>query len=141
MKVYLSITIGNLSKYEEECKAYELGKGFISKNASWVAEDLNEGEFLNNEKLNLLVEMVDNQPEYKDKLIQFNPPQKLKGGRLVFELDEKNCPKTSSNFYHLCKGDKGLSKPSKKPLHYLNTTLFRVVSGYIAQGGDITRGS
>ncbi|RUP47963.1 cyclophilin-like domain-containing protein [Jimgerdemannia flammicorona] len=29
---------------------------------------------------------------------------------------------------------------SKKPLHYLHTRLHRVVPGFVAQGGDVTRG-
>ena len=62
-------------------------------------------------------------------------------GRLVFELFEKVCPKTSANFRALCNGSKGFSKlDKKKPLHYRDCPLHRLVPDYVIQGGDILRG-
>ena len=40
----------------------------------------------------------------------------------------------------MCTGEKGTGKGSGKPLSYLNTPFHRVVSGFVAQGGDIVRG-
>ena len=49
--------------------------------------------------------------------------------------------KTRNNFVALCTGEKGACKnaPNKK-LHYLDCPMHRIVKGFVAQGGDITRG-
>lgn len=57
--------------------------------------------------------------------------------RLVFELFDET-PKTADNFWHLCKGDKGIGK-SGKPLHYKGSPFHRVITNFMAQGGDFTR--
>jgi len=61
---------------------------------------------------------------------------------LVFSLDPSaELAKARNNFLALCKGDKGACKnaPNKR-LHYLRSPIHRIVRGYVAQGGDITRG-
>ncbi|KAL0061763.1 hypothetical protein AAF712_011366 [Marasmius tenuissimus] len=70
----------------------------------------------------------------------FQPPKPLLAGRITFELDD-SCPKTKQNFMALCTGEKGnvKSAPNKK-LHYLDCPIHRVVQGFVAQGGDVTRG-
>ena len=63
-------------------------------------------------------------------------------GRLVFKLDPaQGLAKTRANFVALCTGEKGACKhaPNKK-LHYLECPLHRIVKGFVAQGGDVTRG-
>jgi len=66
----------------------------------------------------------------------------LLAGRLVFELSsESGLSKTVTNFKALCTGEKGICKQAPtKNLHYLETPIHRIVKGYIAQGGDVTRG-
>ena len=49
-------------------------------------------------------------------------------------------PKTSANFLGLCTGDYGISKLSKKRLHYLGCKLHRIVEDMFIEGGDITLG-
>lgn len=69
-------------------------------------------------------------------------PEPLVAGRLVFALDEsQGLSKTRQNFIALCRGDHGMAKnaPNKK-LHYFQTPIHRVSKGFVAQGGDITRG-
>ena len=57
-------------------------------------------------------------------------------GRITFQLFD-NTPLTSENFRALCTGEKGIGK-SGKPLHYKNCPFHRIISGFMAQGGDFT---
>ena len=61
-------------------------------------------------------------------------------GRIVFGLFGDVVPKTVDNFAHLCAGDKGTASDGKTPLHYKNSPFHRIINGFMAQGGDITRG-
>jgi cyclophilin family peptidyl-prolyl cis-trans isomerase len=63
--------------------------------------------------------------------------------RLVFRLFTDLCPITCENFLALCKGP---SSPGQlgscgKPLHYKNTPVHRVQSGFVMQAGDISMGN
>ena len=49
-------------------------------------------------------------------------------------------PKTSENFYCLCTGEKGKGQ-SGKDLHFKKSAFHRVIPGFMAQGGDFTRGN
>ena len=67
-----------------------------------------------------------------------------KMGRVVYGLYGNAYPKTVENFRCLCTGEKGavrVAKSKKIPpirLHYKGTTIFRVVPGFVCQGGDVT---
>ncbi len=56
-------------------------------------------------------------------------------GRMVFELYADVVPKTAENFRSLCCGD------NKEGLTYKGSPYHRVIPGFMAQGGDITRGN
>lgn len=74
--------------------------------------------------------------------MKFLPPPPLLVGRLVFDLDSSHgLTKTTTNFIALCTGEKGMCKnaPNKK-LHFIDCPIHRIVSGFVAQGGDVTRG-
>jgi peptidylprolyl isomerase len=58
-------------------------------------------------------------------------------GRVTMELFADQCPKTAENFRALCTGEKGMGK-SGKPLHYKGSPFHRVISEFMAQGGDFT---
>lgn len=55
-------------------------------------------------------------------------------GRLEIELFADVVPRTAENFRCLCTGERG------RDLHYKGATFHRIVPGFMAQGGDITKG-
>jgi len=55
-------------------------------------------------------------------------------GRLEIELFADIVPRTAENFRCLCTGERG------RDLHFKGATFHRIVPGFVAQGGDITRG-
>eukprot|EP00808_Paulinella_micropora_P005847 g4721.t1 len=61
--------------------------------------------------------------------------------RVVLKLYDEAAPLAVQNFTRLCSGELGLSKQSRKPLHYAGTPFHRVVCGFVAQTGDIVFGN
>lgn len=61
-------------------------------------------------------------------------------GRITFELFADSVPKTAENFRALCTGEKGEGK-SGKPLHYKGSGFHRIITKFMCQGGDFTRGN
>lgn len=62
-------------------------------------------------------------------------------GRIIFELYFNITPKTCENFRSLCTGERGISQLSLKNLTYKNSCFHRIINGFMAQGGDFTKGN
>ena len=61
-----------------------------------------------------------------------------KAGTIVIELFKNIAPQTAENFRQLCTGEAGKSKISGKMLTYKNSCFHRIITGFMAQGGDFT---
>lgn len=66
-------------------------------------------------------------------------PAEVTHHRLVIGLFGNAVPKTAYNFYRLCTGEAGYA-PNGAALHYKGVAFHRVIPGFMAQGGDISRG-
>ncbi|KAF0909370.1 hypothetical protein E2562_035811 [Oryza meyeriana var. granulata] len=60
--------------------------------------------------------------------------------RITFQLFSDVVPKTAENFRALCTGERGLGASTQKPLHFKGTNFHRILKGFMAQGGDFSRG-
>lgn len=138
-KVFLEIKIGDVEKYDDASRRYLKAKAWVKQWSStygFVSDDLDQ---LTLEDKETAKDILASDPTATSEKWLIDAPEPLKGGRIEIELFDKECPKTCENFVALCQGGK-VGKSSKKPLYYKNTRMFRLVSDFIVQGGDVTRG-
>ncbi|KAI8819453.1 cyclophilin [Fimicolochytrium jonesii] len=139
--VFLDIRIGDPSAQAAALDAYSRATAFIAAKGAALGVDGNvKPEALEDWQREMVLEAYQADPVWRAKgPISVTPPPSLPGGRLHIRLHTTTAPKTTLNFSTLCTGSKGLSKSTKKPLHFLNTPIHRLIPSHIAQGGDITR--
>ena len=58
-------------------------------------------------------------------------------GRVIMELWPHKTPKSAENFRCLCTGERGVSKHTRKRLHYKGSCFHIVMDGLALMGGDI----
>ncbi|KAK0183992.1 cyclophilin-like domain-containing protein [Armillaria mellea] len=133
---YLDINIGDAQQCSDDSVQYHATSALLDKHAS-TFDFPPTPEELSEEQQDILRDL------HKSPVpLRFTPPVPLLAGRLRFELDPSpGLAKTRQNFISLCTGEKGFCKnaPNKK-LHYAGCPIHRVVQGFVAQGGDVTRG-
>ena len=61
-------------------------------------------------------------------------------GRIEMTLAADVVPKTAENFRALCTGEKGVGRQGK-PLHFKGSAFHRVITQFMCQGGDFTKGN
>lgn len=61
--------------------------------------------------------------------------------RITIELFADVVPKTAENFRALCTGEKGIGVSTGKPLHFKGSKFHRIITGFMAQGGDFQNGN
>jgi peptidylprolyl isomerase len=62
-------------------------------------------------------------------------------GRMTFELAADVVPITAENFRALCTGERGEAAASRTRLALAGSPVHRIIAGFMAQGGDFTRGN
>ncbi|KAJ3724152.1 cyclophilin-like domain-containing protein [Lentinula guzmanii] len=137
MAAYLDVYAGDTTKHEKEIEEYNLARSLISTHGT-VFNLPALPELLSDEQREILQDLNKSSDHAS---LRFDPPTPLLLGRIIFDLDPSpGLNKTRQNFLSLCTGDRGLCKsaPNKK-LHYLGCPIHRVVKGFVAQGGDVTR--
>ncbi|GAN06067.1 peptidylprolyl cis-trans isomerase, cyclophilin-type domain containing protein [Mucor ambiguus] len=138
-RVFLDIAIGDIPSYEDALKRYNSAKAWVKQWHSTYGFASDDLEQLSADEKETLNDILSNDPTAASEKWIVDAPTPLAGGRVVIELFDKDCPKTSENFAQLCMGGK-VGKSSKKPLHYKDTRMFRLVNDFMVQGGDVTRG-
>eukprot|EP00887_Chlorella_sp_A99_P005119 scaffold25.g5119.t1 len=140
MPVFLSIEIGDREAFRKQLDAHQRALDCFESLRIQYGWPVSLAE-LDGEQREILAEAYASDPAWSAKgAAALDPPAPLHAGRLVIVLHEKEAPKACANFKALCTGEKGVGKASGKPLHYKGVRLHRIVSGFIAQGGDVVKG-
>jgi len=141
MSVFLTIDIGDAEAYSKEREAYDRACKFLKESGAGYGLSGETPADLDDAGREMLMEVYGSDPAASSAgPAQITEPASLTVGRLEIDLNEKESPKACENFKALCTGSKGMGKESKKPLHYKGTRFHRIQSGFVAQGGDFTRG-
>ncbi|GBF90618.1 hypothetical protein Rsub_03190 [Raphidocelis subcapitata] len=140
-RVFLDIDIGDAAAHAEQTAAHERAAAYLAAVGAPQLGLPDSLAALDDDGAALLLDSYEADKAWSAKgPARAAAPFRLRAGRVVCELFEKDAPKTTENFRCLCTGEKGLGKASKKPLHLKGTRFHRVVAGFCCQGGDVVRG-
>ncbi|KAI8899306.1 cyclophilin-like domain-containing protein [Globomyces pollinis-pini] len=136
-KAFLDLTLGDTKEFEKQEVQFNNAILYLAKIHESYHLPSNIMDLDDTQK-ELIQELHSNSP-FAAETIRLESPVDIGIGRIVVELFDTLTPKTVHNFKSLCTGELGLSKSTKKPLHFKSTPIHRIVKNFIAQGGDITR--
>mmetsp|Transcript_70123 Transcript_70123/g.168023 ORF Transcript_70123/g.168023 Transcript_70123/m.168023 type:complete len:240 (-) Transcript_70123:100-819(-) len=138
-QAFLDIDIGDADRHAEETAQWERACQFLAKSgAAYGLQGANPDD-LDDAGREMLAEVYAGDPAASAGELRVTKPESIRAGRLVIDLFEKEAPKAVANFLALCTGEKGVGKESKKPLHFKGCPFHRIQTGFVAQGGDVTR--
>jgi cyclophilin family peptidyl-prolyl cis-trans isomerase len=138
-QVFLEIKIGDIAAHDDASKRYNSAKAWVKQWSSTYGFTSDNLDDLSTDDKETLRDILSNDPTATSENWIIDSPTPLKGGKVIIEINDKECPKTCENFAQLCLGGK-IGKSSKKPLHFKDTRMFRLVKDYMIQGGDVARG-
>ncbi|KAJ3363083.1 hypothetical protein GGF31_001258 [Allomyces arbusculus] len=142
-RIFFEFSSGNVDEHQAEVAAYDNTAAFLrAKGAIYGLPPSTAPADLTDEQQELLLSVWDGEREFSAKgAPRLQIPTPLVLGRVVVQLyDRKDAPKAYDNIVALCTGSKGMSKAVKTAaLHYKDVPMHRIVSGFVAQGGDVTR--
>lgn len=139
-KVYLEVKIGDIAAFSDASGRYNSAKAWVKQWHSTYGFTSDNLDDLESDDKETLRDILSSDPTATSEKWLIDSPTPLGGGRVVIELNDKECPKTCENFIQLCLGGK-IGKSSKKPLYFKDTRMFRLVRNFVVQGGDVTRGT
>jgi cyclophilin family peptidyl-prolyl cis-trans isomerase len=134
-RVFLDIDIGDPIQHASHQAAYDQFVAFVAeKGAVYGVSPGTEPNELSEDVAEMLLEAYNSDPAWATQPVQRMKPAELRAGRVVLEIFGAECPKATSNFLALVKGNV-VSKTLKKPLHYRGIRFHRIVKGFMAQAG------
>ena len=98
---------------------------------------------LGGSELSRIPELASTDHEWSGTLMETKPP--LAGSRIILKLDWEVAPLACENFATLCANGSGGNKAPLgqcgKPLTYRDSTIHRIIPGFVMQGGDFVFGN
>jgi len=139
-RAFVDVDIGSAQQHAVEVEEYQRAAQFLAAVGAQYGLPTNLQE-LDEGQRETLAELYAADPSWTAKgPMRAAAPTPLRAGRIVIELYADKAPKAVENFLALCTGEKGISKASKKPLHFKGSRFHRIVKDFVCQGGDFTRG-
>ncbi|CAD7955836.1 unnamed protein product [Amoebophrya sp. A120] len=138
MRVFLEFSVGDLTVYNQELKEFTQFADFVKQRGATFGCPTDAKE-LDEEQKEMLAEVMRGEVTDSTTIVRTTEPVSPKIGQVKIDLNDKECPKTAENFRALCTGEKGIGKGHQKPLHFLNSTMHRIVPNMFLHGGDFTR--
>ncbi|ELR19094.1 peptidylprolyl cis-trans isomerase, cyclophilin-type domain containing protein [Acanthamoeba castellanii str. Neff] len=139
-RAFVDVDIGSAQQHAVEVEEYQRAAQFLAAVGAQYGLPTNLQE-LDEGQRETLAELYAADPSWTaNGPMRAAAPTPLRAGRIVIELYADKAPKAVENFLALCTGEKGISKASKKPLHFKGSRFHRIVKDFVCQGGDFTRG-